>query len=189
MAVEKVGTRIRKFREAQDLSLEKLAEATGLSTDFLLTLEEDSVYPSIGPLQKIARALHVRLGTFMDDVACQDPIIARKERRDADLTMQQSAAKRPSYRYFALAKGKVDRNMEPFFIEVLPDAEENRKMSSHQGEEFIIVHSGKLLVIYGAESHVLEAGDTVYYNSIVPHYVGAAEDEPCTIFAVLYHPS
>ena len=171
------------------MSREKMAEATGLSTDFLATLEEDSVYPSIGPLQKIARALNVRLGTFMDDVACQDPIITRRSSREADLTMKQTAAKRPSYRYFTLAKGKVDRNMEPFFIEVLPEPEGDRKLSSHQGEEFIIVHSGKLLIIYGNETQVLEPGDTVYYNSIVPHYVGAAGDEPCTIYAVLYHPA
>jgi transcriptional regulator with XRE-family HTH domain len=188
MAVEKVGMRVRKFRNDREMSLEALAEVTGLGVDFLHTLEEDSVYPSIGPLQKIARALNVRLGTFMDDVTCKDPVIIRKESREADLTMQHSAAKRPSYRYFALAKGKADRNMEPFFIEVLPDPDAEHKLSSHQGEEFIVVHSGKLLVIYGNERQVLEPGDTVYYNSIVPHYVGAAGDEPCTIYAVLYHP-
>ncbi|MDL2317377.1 cupin domain-containing protein [Desulfovibrio sp. OttesenSCG-928-A18] len=189
MAVEKIGTRIRKFREAQDMSREKLSEITGLSVDFIATLEDQSVYPSIGPLQKVARALKVRLGTFMDDVSCQDPIIVRQANREADLTMQHSAAEQPLYRYFTLAKGKVDRNMEPFFIEVLPEPETERKLSSHQGEEFIIVHSGKLLVRYGTQSQILEAGDTVYYNSIVPHYVGAVGDEPCTIYAILFHPS
>lgn len=188
MAVEKVGARIRKFREAQDMTLETLSEHTGLSVEFLRTLEEESVYPSIGPLQKIARALNVRLGTFMDDVACQDPIITRENCREADLTMHHSA-KRTAYRYYTLAKGKVDRNMEPFFIEVMPHSEEERKLSSHQGEEFIIVHSGKLLVIYGNVQEVLEPGDSVYYNSIVPHYVGATGDEPCSIYAILYHPS
>jgi len=188
MAVEKVGMRVRKFRDDQQMTLEALADATGLTTDFLHTLEEDGVYPSIGPLQKIARALNVRLGTFMDDVVCQDPVIIRKGDREVDLTMQHTAAKRPAYRYFALGKGKADRNMEPFFIEVLPDPDTGRKLSSHQGEEFIMVHSGSLLLIYGKEHLVLEAGDTAYYNSIVPHYVGAAGDEPCTIYAVLYHP-
>ena len=188
MAVEKIGMRVRKFRNDQEMSLEGLADATGLSVDFLHTLEEDGVYPSIGPLQKIARALGIRLGTFMDDVTCKDPVIIRKESREADLTMQHTAAKRPAYRYFALAKGKADRNMEPFFIEVLPNPDAEEKLSSHQGEEFIIVHSGRLLVIYGNDRQVLEPGDTVYYNSIVPHYVGAVGDEPCTIYAVLYHP-
>ena len=188
MSVEKIGARVRRFREAQDMTVERLSEITGLSVDFLNVLEEESMYPSIGPLQKIARALKVRLGTFMDDVACQDPIIMRKDKRDADLTMQQSA-KQPLYRYYTLAKGKVDRNMEPFFIEVMPHPEEEHKLSSHQGEEFIIVHSGRLLVKYGNVEEILEPGDTVYYNSIVPHYVGPAGNEPCTIYAIFYHPA
>ena len=189
MAVEKLGNRVRKFREELEMTREQLADAAGLSVDFIATLEEESIYPFIGPLQKIARALHVRLGTFMDDVDSRDPVITRRATRNADLTMKHTAAKRPLYRYYGLSKGKADKNMEPFFIEVLPHPEEERTLSSHQGEEFIIVHSGRLLVIYGNESHELEAGDTVYYNSIVPHYVGAAGDAPCTIYAVLYHPA
>lgn len=188
-AIEKIGSRVRKFREAQDMSREQMAATAGLTVEFITALEEESIYPSIGPLQKVAHALHVRLGTFMDDVTCQDPIIVHKHAREADLTMQSSEGRQTLYRYYSLGKGKADRNMEPFFIEVLPEAEEDIKLSSHQGEEFIIVSSGKLLVIYGNERRVLEPGDTVYYNSIVPHYIGAAGDEPCSIYATLFHPA
>ncbi len=188
-ALEKIGSRVRKFREAQDMTREKLSEMTGLSVDFITQLEEEGIYPSIGPLQKVAHALHVRLGTFMDDVACQDPIFVHKHAREADLTMQHSQGRQTLYRYYSLGKGKVDRNMEPFFIEVLPEPEEDIRLSSHQGEEYIIVSSGKLLIIYGNERRILEPGDTAYYNSIVPHYVGAAGNEPCTIYATLYHPA
>ncbi len=186
--VNKIGTRVKKFREAQDMTREQLAEITGLGIKAIEALEEESLYPSIGPLQKVAQAMHVRLGTFMDDVVTKDPLVVKRHARDADLTMQLRADKPASYRYYALGKGKVDRNMEPFFIEVMPDPEEDRKLSSHQGEEFIIVCSGKLLVVYGNERHILEPGDTVYYNSIVPHYVGAEGDEPCSIYAIIYHP-
>ena len=82
--------------------------------------------------------------------------------------MHQSA-KRTACKYYTLARGKVDRNMEPFFLEVLPVPDEDHKLSSHQGEEFIMVHSGKLLVIYGTKQEILEPDDSVYYNSIVPH--------------------
>ena len=188
MSVEKVGARVRKFREAQEMSREKLADITGLSVAFLTSLEEDSLYSSIWPLQKVAHALHVRLGTFMDDAVSKDPIVVRRGAREEDLTMQQSRDKKASYRYFSLGKGKTDRNMEPFFIEITSEPEEERKLSSHQGEEFIIVAAGKLLVIYGNEQHVLERGDSAYYNSIVPHYAGAIGDEPCSIYAVLFYP-
>lgn len=54
---------------------------------------------------------------------------------------------RPTYVYHALGKGKSDRNMEPFYIEIFPDPSVERKTSSHQGEEFILVLEGELLVI------------------------------------------
>lgn len=187
MSASKIGSRIKKFREAQELSREKLAELSSLSVDQIEALEEQNMYPSLGPLQKVARALNVRLGTFMDDVHCKDPIIVRRSDNENDLIMQRSHNKRAAYRYFSLGKGKSDRNMEPFFIEIQPEAPEDQELSSHQGEEFIMVASGKLKVVYGKEVQILEPGDTAYYNSIVPHYVGA-EDGPCTIYAVIYYP-
>ena len=102
--------------------------------------------------------------------------------------MQKSRNKKASYRYHSLGKGKADRNMEPFFVEITPDANQDTELSSHQGEEFIVVVSGKLKLTYGKETHVLEPGDSVYYNSIVPHHVGTAGDAPCCIHAVIYYP-
>ncbi len=187
MSAGKLGSRIKKFREAQEMTRAQLADLSSLSVAQIEELEEKNMYPSLGPLQKVARALNVRLGTFMDDVHCKDPIIVRRSESEDDLIMQRSHNKRAAYRYFSLGKGKSDRNMEPFFIEIQPEAPEDQELSSHQGEEFIMVASGKLKVIYGKEVSVLEAGDTVYYNSIVPHYVGA-EGGPCTIYAVIYYP-
>lgn len=188
MAEKKLGARICKFREERKMSREELAEASGLGAEMIQALEEENLYPSIGPLQKIARALNVRLGTFMDDEVTRDPIVVRKSDHESDLTMQKSRTKRAAFNFHSLGKGKSDRNMEPFFIEISPEPDEDRHLSSHQGEEFIVVVSGKLLVRYGKEEHILEQGDSIYYNSIVPHYVGAAGDEKAEIYAVIYYP-
>lgn len=188
MAVKKLGMRVKKYRENLEMSREALAENTGLDLAAIVALEEENIYPSIGPLQKVARALKVRLGTFMDDIASVDPVINRAEDRDADLTMQKSRNKKASYRYHSLGKGKADRNLEPFFVEIMPDANNDTELSSHEGEEFIVVVSGRLKLTYGKEVHVLEPGDSTYYNSIVPHHVGTADDRPCCIHAVIYYP-
>ncbi len=184
----KLGARIKKWRENQAMSRKDLAEATGLTEVFIQTLEEESLCPSIGPLEKIARALNVRLGTFMDDQISRDPIISRTNERETDLAMQRARDKRAAFRFHSLARGKSDRAMEPFFVEIQPEPEEDRHLSSHQGEEFIMLHTGKLKVLYGNETFYLEPGDTIYYNSIVPHYVGADGNEPATIYAVIYNP-
>jgi quercetin dioxygenase-like cupin family protein len=77
--------------------------------------------------------------------------------------------------------------MEPFYIEILPEPPEDKKLSSHEGEEFMVVLSGEVEIFYGQETCILKQGDSIYYNSVIPHYVscrgGRAE-----IYAVLYFP-
>lgn len=188
MAAEKLGARVRKYREDRGMSREQLSEASSLTVEFITALEEENLYPSIGPLQKVARALNVRLGTFMDDEVTKDPIVVKQGDREADLTMQKARTKRAAFQFHSLGKGKTDRNMEPFFIEIDAEPEEDRKLSSHQGEEFILVTKGCVRVVYGKEEYILHPGDTIYYNSIVPHYVGAEGDETAAIYAVIYYP-
>ncbi len=181
----KVGKRIRTWREERGMSREQLAELADLSLAFITALEEEDLYPSLGPLQKVARALGVRLGTFMDDQPSRDPVITRAGAHAEDLVMQAARGKKASYQYMSLAKGKSDRNMEPFVVDIAP--EEDESPSSHQGEEFMLVLQGKLKVMYGKQEHLLEVGDSIYYNSIVPHFVGA-HDGPARILAVIYYP-
>ena len=187
MAIQKVGARVKRYREEKGLSQEELAAAASLSVQVIKELEEESIYPSLAPVQKVARALGIRLGTFMDDVSVSDPLIVRKAKREDDLTMHKSKDKEAAFHFHSLGKGKADRNMEPFVIEMKPEAEADRKLSSHEGEEFILVTQGKVLLRYGKDDSVLEAGDTAYYNSIVPHYVGAMDGE-AQIYAVIYYP-
>lgn len=188
MAADKLGARVRKFREERNLSVEELAQAASVGVDMITSLENDNVYPSLAPLQKIARAMNIRLGTFMDDVEVNDPLIVRKADQATDLAMQKSKGKKAAFIYHSLGKGKHDRNMEPFFIEISAEPEEDRTFSAHQGEEFIVVMKGKILIKYGQKEIILEAGDSAYYNSAVPHYVGAVGDEPAEIYAVIYYP-
>ena len=177
------------MRESMDISRAALAETTGLSEVFIATMEDENLCPSLAPLQKVARALGVRMGTFMDDQITKDPVINRRESRAVDMSMQKALNKRAAYQYHALAKGKADRAMEPYYIEISPEGAEDQTLSTHQGEEFIIVVQGRIKLIYGTETHVLEPGDSVYYNSIVPHYLGVFDpQESAAIYAVIYHP-
>ncbi|HCO12140.1 MAG TPA: cupin domain-containing protein [Desulfonauticus sp.] len=188
MTKEKIGQRIKKFREMEDITLAELSTRTGLDEDFLRAVEEENIYPSLGPLLKIARALGTRLGTFLDDTISQDPLIIRLEERSEELTILKGKNKPTSLRFYSLGKGKSDRHMEPFFVEILPESSTEKKLSSHEGEEFIVVHSGEIELIYGQETYILKEGDSVYYNSIVPHYLSCKGDKPASIYAVLYFP-
>lgn len=179
----KLGDRVRKYREQLGLSVDDLAANTGLKPAFIEDVESGKVYPPIGSIIKISRALGQRVGTFMDDQFVPDPVVTKAGSRVEETSSHRGAG--GHYRYFPLGKGKTDRHMEPLFIVIGED--EAKELSSHEGEEFIIVVSGKVLVKYGKDEHILEAGDTAYYNSVVPHFIGAV-DGPAEIYAVLYAP-
>ena len=188
MNTEKVAQRITFFMEKKGVSLADLAERTGLQPGLIESIQSKNTYPSLGPLLKIARALGVRLGTFLDDMVSQDPLIVRKSDRKEDLGMLRSKEPSVSMSFHSLGRGKSDRHMEPFYIELLPESDSDHPLSSHEGEEFIVVTSGQVEVIYGQDRYVLSEGDSIYYNSIVPHDVCCKGNQKASIYAVLYIP-
>lgn len=188
MIKERIGHKIKKFRELEDVSLEELAARSGLDKDYVQAIENDEMHPSLGPLLKIARALGTRLGTFLDDTIIHDPLIVRLEEREEESSLLKGREKPVALRFFSLGRGKSDRRMEPFFIEIYPESAIDKKLSSHEGEEFIVVVSGEVEIIYGQETHVLKPGDSIYYNSIVPHHVSSRNNKKAEIYAVLYFP-
>ncbi len=188
MKTEKVGHRIRRYMEKQGLTVDDLCERTGLDPGALAPILEEDVYPSIGPLVKISRALGIRLGTLLDDQVSKDPLVVRRADREKGIGSPRGKDRPVAQRFHSLGRGKSDRHMEPFYIEILPEATNEKKRSSHEGEEFIVVESGSLEILYGEETHVLEAGDSIYYNSVVPHCVSCRGGRPASIYAVLYLP-
>ncbi|MDD9303064.1 MAG: cupin domain-containing protein [Desulfobacter sp.] len=188
MKTGKVNQRIISFMKKREMDIQGLAAASGLDPNFIDTMLKEDVYPPLGPLMKIARALGVRLGTFLDDQTTADPYIVRQAERATEFSVLGGKNKAAALNFYALGKGKADRHMEPFFVEIMPESAREKVLSSHEGEEFIAVISGSVEVIYGNKIHILDPGDSVYYNSIVPHYVSCAGEEKAEIHAVIYIP-
>ncbi|HRR33913.1 MAG TPA: cupin domain-containing protein [Kiritimatiellia bacterium] len=181
----KVAERVRSYRERLGMTTETLAEKSGVSAAIIEAVEAGEVYPALGVLVKLSRALGQRLGTFMDDQFKPDPLIVRAdERTDAQVSHKASAS--GGFRYIPLGRGKTDRHMEPFYIEIAANAE--AQFSSHEGEELIIVMEGEVELVYGGETQVLKPGDSAYYNSVVQHRVCAANGQPATIYATVFMP-
>lgn len=182
---DKLGARIRTYRERLNMSVEDLARNAGVDTILVHKAESGEIYPPLGVLVKISRALGQRLGTFMDDQMRPDPVITRCLERVEETSAHKGGAV-GKYHYYPLAKGKTDRHMEPLYIIVDPCQEVCT--SSHEGEEFVLVMKGEVELVYGNERFHLQEGDSMHYNSVVPHHLGAANGESAEIFAVIYTP-
>lgn len=199
-----LGDRIAELRKTYSISRETLAERSGLNIELIRRIEDEGHIPDLAPLVKISRALGVRIGVLMDDHEELGPVVTRageaektprfvtglpgavSAKPEAAPSAAPGAHSRQGLNFHALAADKGGRHMEPFIVDIEEDAEQDN--STHEGEEFIYVLSGKLSLEYGKNTYILEAGDSVYYDSIVPHRVLAAGDGAARILAVIYTP-
>ena len=173
-----VGEKIKALREDKSITIEELAQRSGLAIEQVERIEN-----------KIARVLGVRLGTFLDDQDETGPVVYRKkEATDAISFSNNAIHSRKHMEYHSLSKSKADRHMEPFIIDVMPTDDTDFVLSSHEGEEFIMVMEGVMEISYGKNTYLLEEGDSIYYDSIVPHHVHAYEGQAAKILAVIYTP-
>jgi len=188
MEVGRIGDRVRNFRELKQLSKEELAERSGLDINFIEQVEENSVKPALGTLLKFSRAMGIRMANFLDASVSKDPVVVRAGDRDGKQTAELSSESGvpTSLIFHHLGQGKIDRHMEPFFIEILPQPPGQVKVSQHEGEEFIAVVSGEIELQYGKDTYKLSPRDSVYYSSDIPHRLVALNDEKAEIFAVIY---
>ncbi|MFA5327974.1 MAG: XRE family transcriptional regulator [Prolixibacteraceae bacterium] len=190
MKAEKtVGEKIKQIRELKKVGLEELAERSGMDVTIIQKIEQDRNVPSLAPLIKIARALGVRLGTFLDDSDSYGPVVVRsgEYHKGARFTSQASEA-REHLNFFSLAYDKAGRNMEPFIVDIEPGLQSDYMLSTHEGEEFIYVLEGEIEINYGKEIYRLAKGDSIYLDSIVMHNVHSAGKNPARILAVVYAP-
>ncbi len=184
-----VGSRIKAIRESKNITVEQVAERSGLTPEQVGRIEENRNLPSLAPLIRIARTLGVRLGTFLDDNDSLGPVICRKEDRPESISFSSEMANsRNDLKFFALAQSKTGRHMEPFLVDIDSASEGGYPLSSHEGEEFLYVLEGVIEVTYGKNKFIVNAGESIYYDSIVEHNVHAADKSRAKILGVVYTP-
>ena len=185
----RVGEKIKELREKKGLSLKDLADLTGFSTALLSQMENHLVSPSHGTIIKLAKALGVKVGDFLGDSQGEPFSIVRKDERKRVSRFASKDGVKYGYSYESLGYDKKDRQMEPFIVTLEPATVKPSKTSVHEGEEFIFVLEGEMEVVLGNHTDVLYPGDSIYYDSTIPHRVQCHQDKITKILAVLYAPS
>ena len=188
-AIKNIGLKIASIRQQKNINSEELAERCGFSIAMVDQIEQNETIPSLGHLIKVARALGVRLGTFLDDMDQLGPVVTRNGdvKKGTSFSNKNSSA-RLNLDFFSMASDKSGRHMEPFIIVINPSTSSDFVQSSHEGEEFIYVLNGNIEIKYGKDVYTLSEGDSIYYDSVVDHHVHAADESPAKILAVVYAP-
>jgi transcriptional regulator with XRE-family HTH domain len=180
-----VGQRVQRVREEKGLTLEDVAQRTGLTSEYLGQIEADQVSPPLGALIRIAKALDMKLGRFISTGEVKAFTVVRKHERRIISRFTSARGDQYGYTYQSLAPDKKDRHMEPFMVTLVP-SKARKELSTHPGQEFIHVLEGAMEVILEDYTDVLYPGDSIYYDSTVPHLVRCHGDKETVILAVLH---
>ncbi len=184
----RIGEKVRELREKKGLSLQDMANRTGYTSALLSQVENHLISPPLGALIKIAKALEVKVGTFFGEEPRESYAIVRRDERKHISRYASKEGVSYGYSYESLGFDKKDRQMEPFLVTLEPATVKSEKLSTHDGEEFIFILEGEMEVILGGHKDVLHPGDSIYYDSTIPHKVQCHRDIPTKILAVIWTP-
>lgn len=181
--MEDIGQRIRNIREEKGVALEELSRLTGFTVEFLSSLEKNEAQPQLGTVIKLSKALDSAFGRLVSGVGDKLYSVTRKSERRVVARSTSKSGNKQLYTYKSLAPEVKGRHMEALIVQL--EVDPDKEISVHDGEEFIFVLDGIVVLEIGDDKFELEPGDSVYYLSTTPHHI-AARDDKATILAVLY---
>ncbi len=154
----KLGAMLRRLRTERELSLSEVANKANISVGFLSAIERSHMTASVATLRKLARFYKINiLDLFQPSES--NPYLVRP-------TDRKVLAGGKGVRMELLAWGNTA--MEPHLFRIAPGAGSGESYS-HHGEEFLHVIHGELEIVIAGQKHSLRAGDSLYFDSSMPH--------------------
>jgi transcriptional regulator with XRE-family HTH domain len=166
--LREVGATIRALRQERGLSLRDLSRLTGFSISFLSLVERGRSSLALTSLHKVATALGTSVGSFFPVVGPARESTAPHVSRAAGGASQLSTGSQRTYRI--LSGRGFSRVLEPLLVTVEP-SETIEEAYTHAGEEFAYLLSGELLFVIDGIEHRLGPGDSIHFDSTVPHSI------------------
>lgn len=183
----KIGDKLRKLREQHRYTLQDMTAKTGLPKDLLSQIENDEAVPPVATLLKLAKSLNVSMSYFFQDKAGSDKIaVTRKQERSRIERRPHHQKGEVNYIYEALEVKKTDKHMEPFLVEFPLQDTSDMVFVSHEGEEFLHLLEGKLEFRTVDRVEILEAGDSIYFESDVSHSFRCLSTNPARAVVVVW---
>lgn len=155
-----IGARLRAARKQKRLTMDQVAEATGLTKGFLSRVERDLTSPSVSTLLTLCQALSIDVGSLFEEPPLK--VVRRSEARKINLGGQGIDER--------LLTGHAERRVQLIRAEIDPYGEgENELYSVDCDLEVLHVVEGQFVVRFSRDTIELEAGDTLTYPGREPH--------------------
>ncbi len=177
--LREIGMRLAALRDIFDISTKDMAEKLGISEEEYIAYENGKNDFSFSFLYNAAQIFNVDV---LDIMSGDSPTLSTccvvKAGHGYEVTRNKA------YDYRHLAYTFRAKKAEPFLVTVEP-GDKTPTLHGHDGQEFNYMISGKMMFFIGDISYELEPGDSVYFDSSVPHAEKAIGNEPASFIAVV----
>lgn len=161
-----ISGRLREERRRLGLTLQEVADRSGLSLGMISKIENAQTSPSLRTLARLSQALEVPVTTFFRGF---------EEERDASYVRAGDGIEivrlgtRHGHRYELLAAAKgAQRRVQPFLV-TLTEQRETFPLFQHEGVEFLYGLEGSIVYRYGRHTYELGPGDSLMFDGRIPH--------------------
>ena len=179
--IKQIAERLRGLRDVLELTAEDIALDCDISDEEYRLAETVEYDISVSMLQKIARKYGIALDALMFG---EEPKMSSYflTRAGKGTSIERTRA----YKYQSLAAGFINRSADPFIVTVEPKPDnEPIHYNSHTGQEFNLVLEGRMLINIEGKELILNEGDSLYFNSKLPHGMKALDGKTVRFLAVI----
>lgn len=178
-----LGERLKEIRLSNRWTLEDVSKRTGLARSTLSKIENDHISPTFTAVQKLINGLDIDLPQLLKQPKPQSRTLGR---RDLTRTGEGQQHPTPTYEHELLSWQLAHKHMIPFKTIVRARAfSEFSEWVRHDGEEFLIVLEGEILLYTEFyEPLRLERGDSIYFDSDMGHALVSVSDDDAVVLSV-----
>ena len=179
--IKQIAMRLQGLRDALDLTPEEVASEVGVPVEQYRAMESGEIDLSVSTLQKIAIHFNVSLDELMfgEEPRMNTYFLTR---RGTGISVERTKA----YKYESLASGFRNRKGDPFIVTVEPKSEDTPiYYNAHSGQEFNIVIEGRLQLNINGKELILNPGDSLYFDSSLPHGMKALDGKTVRFLAII----
>jgi len=178
-----IGEKLRALRLKKKMGLVELSRHTGLSAAMLSKVECGKLFPTLPTLLRMALVFSVGLEYFFSDDQKKHVIgIVRRAQRKR--FPERPDRRDISFHFESLDFAAVERKLSAYHAEFEPLPAGKARPHHHSGVEFLTVLRGKLELHIGTQDYLLDSGDSIYFDSSLPHCYRRVSRKPCGAIVV-----
>ena len=178
-----VAARIRELRTIAGLSEAEMAAKTEITEEQYHILEQGETDFGFTFIYKCADIFGVEIKDLLEG---SSPVLSlyTVTRKGEGLPI----ARKTGFSYHHLAPSFRNKIAEPFWVKLPFSDDSKMSFSAHEGQEIDIVIKGRVMIQIRDRVEILNAGDTIYYNSGEPHALRAIDGKDCEVYAIVLRP-